>query len=492
MASFGSTTAVPLLHRAYDPVRLRYGGELLAVAALAVLAVAASIVLPAAVPVESTQLVLQLATAAGAAAAAVLADQCARLAVTPAERARLRALNAGLCSYALIVVPLTLAQLDTSSPFLQTARIVAFAGFLLLLGQAASRRPRPWAGRWQGLTLVALATAAASTVAFHFPVVGTPATLRWAVVAVLLGWLALAVLMLVQGFRADDALRWRLGLGLTIIAVAHLVRFGTDWRGPQAELGFPALRLLAVLVFLAALGAAVRAMLRDLRERRRHESEFASASVAALRRSEQRYAEREHEMRNLITGLAGLSHVLGSSPRAIAENTELVTALRTELDRLSGLLDGDRCGTQGAEDSADVAKLLNRLVLLRRAARESIELDSEQEVHACIAPPVLAQVTVNLLANCRRHAGGAPVHVRVRRVEDRVRIEVHDEGGGASPPRPRTVFPRGHRDPDGGGSGLGLHLSAELLRVYDGRLWLGPSPDFSGAVAVVDVPAVAR
>jgi two-component system OmpR family sensor kinase len=103
---------------------------------------------------------------------------------------------------------------------------------------------------------------------------------------------------------------------------------------------------------------------------------------------------------------------------------------------------------------------------------------------------VLAQVVTNLLANCERHAPGAPVAIRAVEDGGKALIEVRDQGPGLPAGAEEEVLRRGARDESAGGTGLGLYISAQLLEGQRGSLALRSVHDPAGCVATVTLPAV--
>lgn len=104
----------------------------------------------------------------------------------------------------------------------------------------------------------------------------------------------------------------------------------------------------------------------------------------------------------------------------------------------------------------------------------------------------IGQCLANLLQNAERYAGGATA-VRVEVADDRLRFLVDDDGPGV-PPHERTYvferFARGDRGQEvSGGTGLGLALVAEHLRLHDGRALVVDSPS-GGARFVLELPLV--
>ncbi len=106
----------------------------------------------------------------------------------------------------------------------------------------------------------------------------------------------------------------------------------------------------------------------------------------------------------------------------------------------------------------------------------------------------LERVLANLVTNAETHGGGLRQVVVTKR-DEFLRIEVDDRGGGVDPSERAAVFTRfyrgrasGRRASDGG-SGLGLALVAEHVRLHGGRVAVvDAGPPGSGARFVIEVP----
>jgi len=113
----------------------------------------------------------------------------------------------------------------------------------------------------------------------------------------------------------------------------------------------------------------------------------------------------------------------------------------------------------------------------------------------------LARAVANLIDNARIHGGGdARVSVSVPGPEDheadRIRIVVEDSGPGVPVDERRLIFERFARGGGAGrrsgndGSGLGLALVAEHVRLHRGEVWVESRPDGrDGARFVIELPA---
>lgn len=221
-------------------------------------------------------------------------------------------------------------------------------------------------------------------------------------------------------------------------------------------------------------------------------------------------ADRDHELRNGLAGLAGITHLLGTDPED-DERRALKHAVLTELGRLLTLVDDGISGAGGA-DGADgaggaggaaaaspeagypVEQVLSDRVALREATcgpeAGPLDLRVEPGLRAAGDPDLLAQVLTNVLANCERHAYGAPISVTATAEGDLVRVEVRDEGPGLPPGVAETVLERGVRDESAGGSGIGLHICAGLLARAGGEFAVKSCDAPSGCLVALTLPRV--
>lgn len=166
-------------------------------------------------------------------------------------------------------------------------------------------------------------------------------------------------------------------------------------------------------------------------------------------------------------------------------------------DLVASLLELNRM--QAGADSVDAETTQFGELVLHSVARSRA-----RNVAVRIAPEVDAQrvvverrrverIIVNLLDNAEEHGGGR-IRLSVSRGAGTLRIVVEDDGPGIRPEDRERIFERFARGRRAGsrgdslGSGLGLALVAEHVRLLDGRVWVedrGPDP---GARFVVEIP----
>ena len=102
----------------------------------------------------------------------------------------------------------------------------------------------------------------------------------------------------------------------------------------------------------------------------------------------------------------------------------------------------------------------------------------------------IEQVLMNLLFNAMKFGAGRPIEVNVDAAATDVRISVRDHGIGISREDQARIFGRFERAVPTrhfGGLGLGLYISAQILRLHRGSLRLESEPG-QGACFIIDLP----
>ena len=153
-------------------------------------------------------------------------------------------------------------------------------------------------------------------------------------------------------------------------------------------------------------------------------------------------------------------------------------------------------GTALASPAAvDVGELAAELVELFEpvAGAQGLTLDCRHEHEAIVQGnrQLLAQLLTNLIENGLKYVpAGGRIEVAVRKLADRVRLSVSDDGPGIAPEdRSRAVQPfvRFGSAAKQEGSGLGLSLAAAIARLHRGRLALESNEP--GLRVVVELPS---
>lgn len=203
-----------------------------------------------------------------------------------------------------------------------------------------------------------------------------------------------------------------------------------------------------------------------------------------------------HEMRS---PLATMAAALSVTRRRVSDPAGLqaLDALESEVGRFSTLV-SDLLEISRAEagvidlhlEAVDPVEFARQVLASPDRPRDGVELIAE-----CPADTVvlldkrrMAQSLTNLLVNADNYAGG-PTAVRVRASTDEVTFDVDDAGPGVPPDERAYVFERFARGTTAevAGTGLGLALVSEHVRLHGGTVHLSETPD-GGARFSVSLP----
>lgn len=186
-----------------------------------------------------------------------------------------------------------------------------------------------------------------------------------------------------------------------------------------------------------------------------------------------------HELRNSLTGMMGLTQLVGDQPDMTFDEAKELVALAHQ---------------QGVDASEIVEDLLTVTRLERSALTVTIEpIDVNHEVETTVRrfagdgtglkvetetdlPPADAdslrvrQILRNLVSNAVRY-GGSSIRVTTRMVDGRTEVVVADDGDGVPPDDEKTIFLAYRRSTDHAASvGLGLWVSRLLAEAMGGSL----------------------
>lgn len=205
-----------------------------------------------------------------------------------------------------------------------------------------------------------------------------------------------------------------------------------------------------------------------------------------------------HEVNNPLAAILGLVQILMLKGETSPETLPDLLKIDAEVRRIQALVQGVLTYARGAKPvmkAVDAARVcadtleLARLELKRRRVRVSLELEGELPAVQADAAG-LKQVLLNLLLNAGHALGDGPgaVWLRGRRRGDRVELRVEDDGPGVPEElRGRLFEPFVTSKPEGQGTGLGLYVSAQIVRAHGGALRYEPR-DGGGAVFAFELP----
>jgi len=199
------------------------------------------------------------------------------------------------------------------------------------------------------------------------------------------------------------------------------------------------------------------------------------------------FSNVSHEFRTPLTLMLGpLEDALASADLPVKERLKLDTALRNSLRLLklvNSLLDFSRIEAgraQGSFEPLDLATLTAELASNFRSACERAGLGLVVDC-APLPEPVFAdrdmweKIVLNLLSNAFKFTFAGEIAVRLRKVDGEAELTVRDTGVGIPPHELPRLFERFHRiegqqSRTYEGSGIGLALVQELVRLHNGTI----------------------
>jgi signal transduction histidine kinase len=211
-----------------------------------------------------------------------------------------------------------------------------------------------------------------------------------------------------------------------------------------------------------------------------------------------------HELRTPLAAIYGAAETLRQRVELGADDRErLLDVIAQESDRLArvvneillaGQIDSERL--QLLEKRIDAAELAQDVVArMAEHAREGIKLSLVAPPFVPIStdPDKFRQVLINLIENAIKYSPeGGVVEVTLEPRGSHLAIAVRDEGLGIPAHDQRLIFDKFYRvDPNltrgVGGTGLGLYVCRELVRLMGGRIWV-ESAHGAGSTFYVDLP----
>lgn len=204
-------------------------------------------------------------------------------------------------------------------------------------------------------------------------------------------------------------------------------------------------------------------------------------------------ANAAHELRTPMTALQANLDVLDRADLASELRAEVLADLRTDVQRLAGVVGALAQLARGdlrpaaVRSPVDLAELVDAAVAAarRRHPQSAISFDVADGVETSVAgwADGLRVLVDNLLDNAARHGRPAPSSPATVAVEllggtAAVELVITDEGPGIPAAERTAVLERFRRGEGatGPGSGLGLALVDQQVRLHGGRLTIGDRP----------------
>jgi two-component system NtrC family sensor kinase len=232
-------------------------------------------------------------------------------------------------------------------------------------------------------------------------------------------------------------------------------------------------------------------------ETRLHELEIAQAQTARLASLGFMLASVSHEVGNPLTAMHSMLQILQSSAQptpellqrglaTLAGNVRRLMAITRKLNhfsRVAAEAPVDLCIDQVIDEAAAVFGF--------DSLGETVELVHHRDPQACLVgqPSELQQVFYNLFLNAAHAMNGqGTITVSVGHTEQLVHVSVLDTGPGIGPEQLQRIFePFYTTKHKGGGTGLGLTISNEIVLEHGGSIRAEHRPE-GGALFHICLP----
>lgn len=260
------------------------------------------------------------------------------------------------------------------------------------------------------------------------------------------------------------------------------------------------------LIFRDGHGKAVRILgtLLDLTERKKAILELEEAN----RRKDQVLAMVSHELRNPVNAIAGWVSLLRSQKldkaaearafEIIEQNAKFEARLIEDLLDFSRILTGKLDIKLKPLDFTDLARLCIENTI-PAASSKGIQFDAVLEPTGMIAADAcrLRQILENIFSNAIKFTPeGGRIEVRMRKAGRSAELTVTDTGLGIPPEMLSRIFEEFwqlHKPASReGGLGLGLAISAQLVKLHGGTIKIDSKGEGEGTTAKVNFPIVPK
>jgi len=201
-----------------------------------------------------------------------------------------------------------------------------------------------------------------------------------------------------------------------------------------------------------------------------------------------------HELKTPVTSLKGYTQVLARilNKKGLEMEVSMMHKMDAQLNRLTSLindlLDVTKINSgklQYNNQEFDLQPMLTELVedLQRTSAKHHLIEIYKPAEHVFADKDRIEQVVINLITNAIKYSPeGDQVIIRTEQVDDEVVVSIQDFGVGISKNNQFKVFEQFYRvsaekQHTYPGVGLGLYISAEIIKRTGGRIWVTSEED---------------
>jgi signal transduction histidine kinase len=231
------------------------------------------------------------------------------------------------------------------------------------------------------------------------------------------------------------------------------------------------------------------------------------AATAELREANERLTELDrlkddfvstitHELRTPLTSIRAFTQILLENPQVeLEQRTRFLGIITKETERLTRLinqvLDLSKIESGRAEwheSAVDMREVVADTVTGMSQVFEERDIRVNTSVPPALKPvradvDRMIQVMLNLLSNAAKFCepGRGQIEIAVSEHSGALRVDVRDNGPGIDPADQKVIFDKFRQVGDTltskpHGSGLGLHISRQIVEHFGGRMWVESAP----------------
>ncbi len=196
-----------------------------------------------------------------------------------------------------------------------------------------------------------------------------------------------------------------------------------------------------------------------------------------------------HELRTPVTSLKAFAQFLMRKTEVSGDlkSVELLSKMEKQIDKLNLLIQDlldvtkvEEGKIQLREANYNFIELLNEIIeqLQSTTTKEIQRIDSVNEAFVFGDRDRIGQVLINLISNAVKYTpGNEQIKIFVETTNDELICTIKDKGIGISKDNQKNIFDRYYRAVEGHsdtfpGLGLGLYISAEIIKRQHGKIWV--------------------
>ncbi|MDN3548167.1 GAF domain-containing sensor histidine kinase [Mucilaginibacter aquaedulcis] len=214
------------------------------------------------------------------------------------------------------------------------------------------------------------------------------------------------------------------------------------------------------------------------------QTELRNDNINLLQQRDQFIEVASHEMRTPLTALKAAAQILDKKH---PEDSILVAHVNRSVQKLSNMVNDMFDAIRLKEKTFNLNRtsfslstlIVNCLDHIRLVSKIELQIEGESNFKIIADEVKIERVIINLVQNAIKYAPGSTITIHTQKLPGFAKINVTDRGPGIEPQKLPHIFRRYYRsDPSGiqTGLGLGLYISAEIVKQHGGDIGVDSQP----------------